>query len=282
MEKEINGSFSFESFEGQAPGPVSTDDSRFTVLWFTRASGSILIDEREFRLCANAVCCLNPWQSFQLLTVANVSGYLLSFGAGFLRRYDEEAGLVLSSSFFSRIFKCPVTYLHGSSQGELLHLAEKMLAEAHGPYAEKTPVLQALLSVFLVQLNRRIDLRDSDYRVPQAVRLTRKFLEQVEQNFVMMKRVSDYARRLSVSANYLNVTVKQVSGASAGQHIRRRVIMEAKRKASIDGLSMKEIAWQLGFEDIAHFSKYFKKGHGVNFSTFKKEIETTAELTFAA
>ncbi len=115
---------------------------------------------------------------------------------------------------------------------------------------------------------------------PQTIRLTRRFLELVEQKFAIMKRVSDYAKDLSVNSNYLNATVKKVSGLSARQHIRHRVILEAKRKATTDELSMKEVAGQLGFDDIAHFSKYFKNGCGLNFSAFKKDVNRSTLLSY--
>ena len=53
---------------------------------------------------------------------------------------------------------------------------------------------------------------------------------------------------------------------------RQRVVLEAKRQATYSGASMKEIAHQLGFDDIAHFSKFFKNFSGLSFSNYKKEV----------
>ena len=75
---------------------------------------------------------------------------------------------------------------------------------------------------------------------------------------------------LSVSANYLNVTVKKVSGYPVSYHIQQQIIQEAKRQAVYTDKSMKEIAYQLGFEAITHFSKFFKKNEGSNFSLYRK------------
>jgi YesN/AraC family two-component response regulator len=83
--------------------------------------------------------------------------------------------------------------------------------------------------------------------------------------------VSDYAGRLSVTPNYLNEIIKKTTGFSAGHHIRQRIVLEAKRQATYSGRCMKEIAYFLGFCDMAHFSKLFKNTTGMNFSYFKKE-----------
>jgi AraC family transcriptional activator of pobA len=89
---------------------------------------------------------------------------------------------------------------------------------------------------------------------------------------IAKKMVSAYARDLHVTANYLNETVKKASGSPASYHIQQRIILEAKRKARHVRTSMKEIAYGLGFADLAHFSKYFKRASGINFTDFKKEL----------
>ena len=88
-----------------------------------------------------------------------------------------------------------------------------------------------------------------------------------------MKFVGEYARELSVTANYLNEVVKKASGHSASYHISQRVIQEAKRQALYSDANMKMIAHSLGFIDPAHFSKYFRRSTGINFSEFRKQHE---------
>jgi AraC-like DNA-binding protein len=83
--------------------------------------------------------------------------------------------------------------------------------------------------------------------------------------------VKQYATELHVSANHLNEVVKRITGRCAGNQIRERIVLEAKRKAVSPQTSMKEVAFDLGYDDMAHFSKFFKSVCGKNFSTFKKE-----------
>ena len=83
--------------------------------------------------------------------------------------------------------------------------------------------------------------------------------------------VADYACQLFITPNYLNEIVKKTTDYSAGYHIRQRIALEAKRQAMYSPLSIKEVAYYLGFTDTAHFSKFFKNTTGKNFSDFKKE-----------
>ena len=101
--------------------------------------------------------------------------------------------------------------------------------------------------------------------------IVQQFMSLLEKNYKEQKMVADYASMLSVTPNYLNEIVKKTTGFSAGHHIRQRIVLEAKRQATYSGNCMKEIAYFLGFCDMAHFSKFFKNTTGMNFSDFKKE-----------
>ena len=85
------------------------------------------------------------------------------------------------------------------------------------------------------------------------------------------KKVKTYARELSVTAAHLNDAVKRLSGFCAGYHIRRRIVLEARRRAVHSGDNMKQIAYALGYHDAAHFSRLFKTIYGKRFLDFKKE-----------
>jgi AraC-like DNA-binding protein len=94
----------------------------------------------------------------------------------------------------------------------------------------------------------------------------------LENNFIQKRSVSAYAKELFVTPNYLNYMVKKSSGYPASHHIRHRIILEAKRKIRNTGTPMKQVAYELGFEDLSHFSKFFKKVSGINFTSFKNEM----------
>lgn len=84
--------------------------------------------------------------------------------------------------------------------------------------------------------------------------------------------VTDYADELIVTPNYLNEVIKKITGFPASHHIQQRIVLEAKRQAAYSNLSMKEVAYQLGFDDMAHFSKFFKNASGQSFTDFKKAL----------
>ena len=89
--------------------------------------------------------------------------------------------------------------------------------------------------------------------------LLRNFKRQLDQNYHTHHKVNDYADQLSVTADYLNKTVKALTGKSAKEHIQSKLLTEAKRSLLFTNLTNKELAFNLGFEEAAHFNNFFKK-----------------------
>jgi AraC family transcriptional regulator, transcriptional activator of pobA len=74
--------------------------------------------------------------------------------------------------------------------------------------------------------------------------------------------VQDISDALNMSANYLSILLKSLTGQSTQQHIHNKLIERAKEKLSTTNLSVSEIAYTLGFEHPQSFSKLFKSKTG--------------------
>lgn len=136
--------------------------------------------------------------------------------------------------------------------------------------------LQEIIA-FLIYLSKNMETANPEILHSRESQLVRSFMELLKKNFAKNKMVNDYAGQLYVSANYLNRTVKKITGFTASYHIQQHIISEAKRQALYSSVSMKEIAYNLGFDNLAHFSKFFKNNAGMNFTCFKKSITTISQ-----
>ncbi|MEN4762728.1 helix-turn-helix transcriptional regulator [Chryseobacterium sp. C39-AII1] len=100
-----------------------------------------------------------------------------------------------------------------------------------------------------------------------SLRVVSLFIELLERQFpietseqrIQLKSAKDYADRLSVHVNYLNKKIKESTGKTTTEIIAERVIQEAKILLKQTKWNVSEIAYALGFEEIAHFSNFFKK-----------------------
>jgi len=101
--------------------------------------------------------------------------------------------------------------------------------------------------------------------------LMRDFIQLIESNYIHKRSVKEYADMLSVTANYLSQSVKQISGRNALSFITERVISEAKSLIRYTDMEISWIAYQLDFSDPTNFGKFFKKNVGVSPSAFRRQ-----------
>lgn len=99
--------------------------------------------------------------------------------------------------------------------------------------------------------------------------ILRTFKLSLNKNYKSAHMVSDYAEEMAVTSDYLNKTLKNMTGISAKDHIQSKLITEAKRSLLFSAISTKELAFELGFEEPAHFNNFFKKITGQTPSEFR-------------
>ncbi|MDM1294354.1 helix-turn-helix transcriptional regulator [Sphingobacterium sp. N143] len=109
-----------------------------------------------------------------------------------------------------------------------------------------------------------------DTKNPYSSRLI-QFQELIDVYFREEKSIEFYAEKLHISASQLSKICRKYLQASPAQLIHQRCVLEAKRLLKSTDLSIKEIAYQLGFADAPYFTNFFKKNTGMNPSGFKTE-----------
>ncbi len=100
--------------------------------------------------------------------------------------------------------------------------------------------------------------------------IIRQFNVLVEQNFRTKHKVADYAEILNKSPKTISNLFAQYNEKTPLQIIQERKILEAKRLFIFTDKTAKEVAYDLGFDDAAHFSRFFKNSTGQSPSDFRK------------
>jgi AraC family transcriptional regulator, transcriptional activator of pobA len=95
----------------------------------------------------------------------------------------------------------------------------------------------------------------------------------VEAHLTEQYSIQTIADNLSVSTNNLYNIVKEFSGVSPKEFITNRLMLEAQRKLFYSEITVKELAYELGFNDPDYFSKLFKKTTGRNVRQFVESIQ---------
>ena len=77
---------------------------------------------------------------------------------------------------------------------------------------------------------------------------------------------------LYITPNHLNAVCKDMMGISAGEMIRNRIMLEAKRMLTNPQLNISEISLKLNFSDNSYFTKFFKKLEDITPEEFRKKL----------
>lgn len=243
----------------------------FELVWVLEGSGDYLVDNEQHEVGADMVYCLTPGQLHQFKPDTDTKGFVITFSPEFLLMPEDNAALIFHASSFHKLSGTTIIQLSADIREEMEDLAGKMLKEFASFLLLRSEILRGLLNIFMIYLTRQYRPTVASVVKAGNKALVNRFFSIVEKKYMEYKLVAEYADELAVTPNHLNEMVKKVSGFPASHHIRQRVILEAKRLATYSGSSMKEIAYSLGFDDIAHFSKFFKNFSGRSFTDYKRD-----------
>jgi AraC family transcriptional activator of pobA len=243
----------------------------YEIVWIINGRGTLFVDLAEHAIENNMIFCFKPNQAHRLVLDSGMEGFVISFTDAFFNVGEHEFDILCQSSLYQLFNECRLIVMQNGIEQEIRDISLKMIKEYENQYAFRTQLLKRYFRIFLILLSRQLE-ENVEYVVQtRETELVKCFMQMLDKYFREKKMVSYYSSQLFVTANYLNRIVKKNTGYSAGHHIRQRVVLEAKRMGRYSESGMKEIAYELGFLDLAHFSRFFKSVAGTNFSDFKKQ-----------
>lgn len=245
--------------------------SHFEMIYVSEGGGKHYVGHEQYELQNGHIYCIAPGYSHKLVLKEGSKGYLMSFSDSFLASHKDIYDYEPDGYIYTQFINYPSLCIAPDTNEEMADILRMVDKEIKKHALDRLDLLNRYLRIFLILFQREIISAIPGIKDKGHYGLAEKFFLLLEYNFKEKKNVSFYAKELCVSPNYLNQMVKKVTGQPARYHISQRIIQEAKRKLCQPDLSMKEVAFMLGFDDIAHFSKFFKNGTGFNFSVLKKQ-----------
>lgn len=220
-------------------------------------------------------CCILPLTSHLHFSFERAEDLVAwQFNREFYCILDHDVEVGCAGLLFYGITHPLFIRLNDAEISAMNHLVSVFKTEWLATDKLRGEMLRTLLKQLIIKCTRAAKQEDQSYQrfSDERMDIVRKFSVAVEMHFKKEHSVSFYARALNKSAKTLSNLFALLKQPAPSRMIRHRIILEAERYLRYTGKSAKEIAYELGFESPAHFSRYFKMYTGFSISAFKEQI----------
>lgn len=236
-----------------------TRENVFQVIYFREGRGEVQLDFNTFKVDGPQLFFVSEFQLFTTLSGQKMAGEVLQFANDFfcikLNRHEVFCDAVL----FNTTTHSPFISLDHAATNKIEFLIDSMQSELTDESMYQEEILTAQLKTLLLTASK-LKLGQMGQVFDQRLsKVVMDFQDLLETNYIKEHSVQFYADALFISPKGLTKATKKDLGRTPGELIKEKILIEAKRELYQDVLSIKEIAFKLGFEDPAYFSRFFKK-----------------------
>lgn len=246
----------------------------YATMLFTNGSGIHDIDFNRYEVKPGSVFVLAPGQTHHWELSADVEGIIFLHTQEFYDMHYLHEN-IKEYPFFSSLQGTNAIVLPQEKLAQMTFLFEQIISEEQAEYFKKKAFLLAMVSQVYISLSRiLIEESVSEHVVPFHYNTQfSKFEALVEKHFLTEKSPEQYAKWMNMTPKNLNRINKMVVNKTTSDIIMERVFLESKRMLVYSHENFNQIAFALGYEDYAYFSKLFKKKIGETPSAFLKKYQ---------
>ena len=259
-----NGNLSFKVFEFDNSSYFDhiQRNNYFTIIIIIAGKGLAKVDLCEYTFEENTLFAFYPYQPFMLASEGPLLGVCIQFHHDFFCIYRHHKEIAANGILFNNIYQQPFIWLQENTKKSLLNIVIEIVNELKMEALRKDEVIVSYLKIFLV-LATRIKLEQQSIEETKTHDGKQKTIIQnlrnaIEENFRMKHSASDYANILHVTPIALARITKNHFNKTLSDLITERIVVEAKRELYLTDKTIKEIAYELGYDDEYYFSRVFK------------------------
>ena len=248
----------------------TVQQNAYAIYWIQEGSGTYNIDFESYTFDDNVLFFLSPGQVFTVNSEQIKTAYKITFVRDFycIQTHDKE--VACNGVLFNNIYETPFVKPCKKETAKLNFILESLIEELQLNETAQYDMLQSYLKQFIISAVR-VQKENSVLKEDTETRLFKDFSLLVEQNYKTLHAVTDYANRLGVSPKSITKHFQKLGAKTPSDFIKNRIILEAKRMLIYTDKNVKEIAFDLGFNDPAYFTRFFTKAISKSPLQFKKD-----------
>lgn len=254
------------SANNHIPVTYAHQDDYYIFGLLEHGTGCGIIDFKEQHFSSGDVFLIQPGQVHRFIGSENMEGWMLMADSSFTG--NAEKHIFDDFSLFASSFQ-----VDGQRRKELTLIASilagRMNSATDLPAKATARRLTETFIGIIAEAVQCINLQQSKHS-HRHIEIVLSFRRLLAEHLATSRQPSYYASLLNISTVYLNEVVKGVTGMSATMYIRNEMVLQAKRLLVHTGLAVKEIAYRLGIDDCAYFSRLFTQTTGISPILFRK------------
>ena len=238
----------------------------FALLIVTKGTGKHQIDLKEYDLKAGTVLKIAKGQVHAFQENPNYEGYLILFTEEFVINYFSKSSIKLISHLYNYHLSSPISFDIKSNENLIGELSAEL--QSKNTFAQNN-IIADIIDLYLLKLERSSNAKGVQIKESKLQDSFMQYKNLVEADYTVTRNVKDYADKMFVTTKLLNTVVKEFTINTAKKFIDDFVLLEAKREIVSTHKSLKEIAYDLGFDEVTNFTKFFKKHSGITPKAFR-------------
>lgn len=271
-----NLAFKIEYLEKHNPFDVLQRLNYYSIIWIQEGHGTIDADFNKHEFSKNMLLSFSPYQPFVLNAETNISGVAIYFHPDFFCIHKHHKDVACDGVLFNNIYSSPLVTVDEKASASFEMIIEQFEDEIKKSALAHYELLVSYLKIFLITASR---LKSEQLNQPQteATESEEPFILQnlknyIETHYKTTHSASDYANMLAITPKALTRLTKTHFNKTLTDLISERIIIEAKRELYLTNKSVKEIAFELGYNDEYYFSRFFKKNAEVSPQIYRETV----------
>ena len=248
----------------------------YALIWIKEGKGTVKADFSEYEFTKNNLFAFTPYQPFMFQTEEPVEAVVLNFHPDFFCIHKHQKEVACNGVLFNNIYEPPFVIIDENTKNTLEILLEQIKTEMQNPALAQNEVLVSYLKIFLItasrlktEQNRSFERKTLDQKEPFILQNLKNY---IEIHYKTKHSASDYADLLNISSKALAKITKTHLNKTLTALISERIIIEAKRELYLTDKAVKEIAYELGYDDEHYFSRFFKNNAAISPQVYRETV----------
>src|SRR6218665_241255 len=268
--------FGFISISNKKSDVVNDEKYKSYIKIFYLPAGSALkVDFKQFNTTHPGLFFVNSNQYAELLSVGNGRGSFIYYNRDFYCVQIHDHEVACDGLLFNNIYAMPMTTVPVKEQAVIEQYLQHIEEELELKESSQEEMIRTYLKQLIIRATRiwkQQNIGEINNAPTQDLDFFRDFSRLVEIHFREKHSVADYADLLAVAPKTLSNKFHKLNLTQPNEIIKDRILLEAKRLLTYSGMSVKQIAYDLGYEDPAYFNRLFVLKTGDTPNAFRKKF----------